>query len=85
MHAEWVRFGLFSLPIALFRSWSGRWLWPFVSGRVRLPAQRHEAMFVPQLPYIPLGATTPYVAYSTSLTGVFPAPVAAYWNIGKQA
>jgi peptide/nickel transport system substrate-binding protein len=37
------------------------------------------------LPYIPLGATTPYVAYSTSLTGVFPAPVAAYWNIGKQA
>jgi peptide/nickel transport system substrate-binding protein len=37
------------------------------------------------LPYIPLGATTPYVAYSTSLTGVFPAPVAAYWNIGKQS
>jgi len=37
------------------------------------------------LPYIPLGATTPYVAYSKNLTGMFPAPVAAYWNIGKQA
>lgn len=35
------------------------------------------------LPYIPLGATTPYVAYSKQLTGVFPSPVAAYWNIGK--
>ncbi len=35
------------------------------------------------LPYIPLGGIVPHVAYSKSLTGVFPAPVAAYWNIGK--
>lgn len=35
------------------------------------------------LPYIPLGSTTGYVAYSKQLTGMFDAPVAAYWNIGK--
>src|SRR6478672_670147 len=30
-------------------------LWPFASGRVSLPGTRREAMFVPQLPYIPAG------------------------------
>jgi peptide/nickel transport system substrate-binding protein len=35
------------------------------------------------LPYIPLGSTVSYVAYSKALTGVFDAPVNAYWNIGK--
>jgi putative ATP-binding cassette transporter len=38
-------------------------LWPFVSGRVRLPASRQEAMFVPQLPYIPLGDLRAVVSY----------------------
>jgi putative ATP-binding cassette transporter len=30
-------------------------LWPFVSGSIRLPAGRQAVMFVPQLPYLPLG------------------------------
>ncbi|HYZ67870.1 MAG TPA: ABC transporter ATP-binding protein/permease [Mycobacterium sp.] len=38
-------------------------LWPFVSGTVRLPASRHDAMFVPQLPYIPLGDLRAVVSY----------------------
>jgi vitamin B12/bleomycin/antimicrobial peptide transport system ATP-binding/permease protein len=38
-------------------------LWPFVSGRIRLPASRQEAMFVPQLPYIPLGDLRAVVSY----------------------
>jgi peptide/nickel transport system substrate-binding protein len=37
------------------------------------------------LPYIPLGSTFAYVAYNKSVTGVFDCPVAAYWNIGKEA
>ena len=40
-------------------------LWPFVSGSVRLPASRGDAMFVPQLPYIPLGDLRSVVAYPT--------------------
>jgi len=35
------------------------------------------------LPYIPLGSLVQMVAYRKNLTGVFPCPVAAYWNIGK--
>lgn len=35
------------------------------------------------LPYIPLGSLVSLVAYRKNLTGVFPCPVAAYWNIGK--
>jgi vitamin B12/bleomycin/antimicrobial peptide transport system ATP-binding/permease protein len=38
-------------------------LWPFVSGRVRLPAHRQDAMFVPQLPYIPLGDLRAVASY----------------------
>ena len=38
-------------------------LWPFVSGRVRLPAERQEMMFVPQLPYVPLGDLRSVVSY----------------------
>jgi vitamin B12/bleomycin/antimicrobial peptide transport system ATP-binding/permease protein len=38
-------------------------LWPFASGRIRLPASRQEAMFVPQLPYIPLGDLRAVVSY----------------------
>jgi putative ATP-binding cassette transporter len=38
-------------------------LWPFVSGSVRLPSERHDAMFVPQLPYIPLGDLRAVVSY----------------------
>jgi putative ATP-binding cassette transporter len=38
-------------------------LWPFVSGSVRLPAGRHAAMFVPQLPYLPLGDLRAVVSY----------------------
>jgi vitamin B12/bleomycin/antimicrobial peptide transport system ATP-binding/permease protein len=38
-------------------------LWPFLSGTVRLPAGRQDAMFVPQLPYIPLGDLRAVVSY----------------------
>jgi vitamin B12/bleomycin/antimicrobial peptide transport system ATP-binding/permease protein len=38
-------------------------LWPFVSGRVRLPARRQDQMFVPQLPYAPLGDLRAVVSY----------------------
>ena len=38
-------------------------LWPFVSGSVRLPSDRKDAMFVPQLPYIPLGDLRAVVSY----------------------
>jgi vitamin B12/bleomycin/antimicrobial peptide transport system ATP-binding/permease protein len=38
-------------------------LWPFVSGRVRLPASRQDQMFVPQLPYAPLGDLRAVVSY----------------------
>jgi peptide/nickel transport system substrate-binding protein len=35
------------------------------------------------LPYIPLGSLYPQVAYRKTLTGLYPTPVASYWNIGK--
>jgi vitamin B12/bleomycin/antimicrobial peptide transport system ATP-binding/permease protein len=38
-------------------------LWPFVSGRVCLPSSRQDAMFVPQLPYLPLGDLRAVVSY----------------------
>jgi vitamin B12/bleomycin/antimicrobial peptide transport system ATP-binding/permease protein len=38
-------------------------LWPFVSGSVHLPCRREDAMFVPQLPYIPLGDLRAVVSY----------------------
>ncbi|HET6731896.1 ABC transporter ATP-binding protein/permease [Mycobacterium sp.] len=38
-------------------------LWPFASGSVRLPSDRHQTMFVPQLPYLPLGDLGSVVAY----------------------
>jgi vitamin B12/bleomycin/antimicrobial peptide transport system ATP-binding/permease protein len=38
-------------------------LWPFVSGSVRLPVGRQAAMFVPQLPYLPLGDLRAVVSY----------------------
>jgi putative ATP-binding cassette transporter len=38
-------------------------LWPFVSGSVRLPAGRQAAMFVPQLPYLPLGDLRAIASY----------------------
>jgi peptide/nickel transport system substrate-binding protein len=37
------------------------------------------------LPYVPLGGSLGQSAYRANVTGVFPAPVAAYWNIGKTA
>ncbi len=38
-------------------------LWPFVSGSIHVPSGRHEVMFVPQLPYIPLGDLRAVVSY----------------------
>ncbi|MGE2729056.1 ABC transporter ATP-binding protein/permease [Mycolicibacterium vaccae] len=38
-------------------------LWPFASGRVRLPQGRDEVMFVPQLPYLPAGDLRTVVSY----------------------
>ena len=35
------------------------------------------------LPYIPVGSLIPQVAYRKNVTGVFPTPVIAYWNLGK--
>lgn len=45
-------------------------LWPFVSGSVRLPSERHDAMFVPQLPYIPLGDLRAVVSYPRAAGGL---------------
>ena len=53
-----------------------------VGEQTRLAAEMQREAFR-SLPYIPLGAIVPHVAYSRSLTGVFETPVAAYWNIGK--
>lgn len=38
-------------------------MWPFASGRVLLPDGRDEAMFVPQLPYFPVGDLRTVVSY----------------------
>ncbi|CAN3129114.1 ABC transporter [Mycobacterium sp. smrl_JER01] len=38
-------------------------MWPYASGRVRLPDGRDEAMFVPQLPYLPVGDLRTVVSY----------------------
>ncbi len=38
-------------------------LWPFASGSVRFPSGRSSAMFVPQLPYMPLGDLRTVVSY----------------------
>jgi putative ATP-binding cassette transporter len=38
-------------------------LWPFVSGSVLLPGTRQQTMFVPQLPYVPLGDLRSVVSY----------------------
>jgi peptide/nickel transport system substrate-binding protein len=37
------------------------------------------------LPYLPLGSGDLQSVHRKEVTGVFPAPVAAYWNIGKSA
>ncbi|KKE99709.1 ABC transporter ATP-binding protein/permease [Mycolicibacterium obuense] len=38
-------------------------VWPYASGEVRLPGGRDGVMFVPQLPYLPLGDLRTAVAY----------------------
>lgn len=38
-------------------------MWPYASGQVRLPDGRDEAMFVPQLPYFPVGDLRTVVSY----------------------
>ncbi|MGB3352230.1 MAG: ABC transporter ATP-binding protein/permease [Mycobacterium sp.] len=38
-------------------------LWPFASGRVHLPQGRDAVMFVPQLPYLPIGDLRTVVTY----------------------
>lgn len=38
-------------------------LWPFASGCVRFPSGRADAMFVPQLPYLPLGDLRTVASY----------------------
>ena len=38
-------------------------LWPFGSGTARLPCERSDVMFVPQLPYLPLGDLRAVVTY----------------------
>jgi peptide/nickel transport system substrate-binding protein len=35
------------------------------------------------LPYLPLGSSVYQSAYRSNVTGIFPSPVQAYWNIGK--
>lgn len=38
-------------------------MWPYASGQVRMPEGRDEAMFVPQLPYFPVGDLRTVVSY----------------------
>jgi vitamin B12/bleomycin/antimicrobial peptide transport system ATP-binding/permease protein len=38
-------------------------LWPFASGTLRRPADRHETLFLSQLPYVPLGDLRSVVCY----------------------
>lgn len=38
-------------------------MWPYASGQVRMPDGRDEAMFVPQLPYFPVGDLRTVVSY----------------------
>jgi vitamin B12/bleomycin/antimicrobial peptide transport system ATP-binding/permease protein len=38
-------------------------LWPFGSGAARLPCDRRDVMFVPQLPYLPLGDLRAVASY----------------------
>ncbi len=38
-------------------------MWPYATGHVHLPAGRDEAMFVPQLPYLPVGDLRTVVSY----------------------
>jgi vitamin B12/bleomycin/antimicrobial peptide transport system ATP-binding/permease protein len=45
-------------------------LWPFASGLLSLPSGRDGAMFVPQLPYLPLGDLRAVVSYPHRLGGV---------------
>jgi peptide/nickel transport system substrate-binding protein len=52
--------------------------------RVRL-ATAIQVEALKTLPYVPLGSFQVQSAYRSTVTGVFPAPVAAYWNIGKKA
>jgi peptide/nickel transport system substrate-binding protein len=44
-----------------------------------------QVQFFKTLPYVPLGSILTQSAYRDNVTGVFPAPVPAYWNIGKKA
>lgn len=46
-------------------------LWPFASGTLRSPADQHETMFLPQLPYVPLGDLRAVVSYPAG-AGAFP-------------
>jgi vitamin B12/bleomycin/antimicrobial peptide transport system ATP-binding/permease protein len=46
-------------------------LWPFASGTLRRPADEHETMFLPQLPYVPLGNLRSVVSYP-ALAGEIP-------------
>jgi peptide/nickel transport system substrate-binding protein len=50
--------------------------------QIRL-AREIQVQAFKSLPYIPLGAVIAEVAYRKDVTGVFPCPVYAYWNIGK--
>lgn len=45
-------------------------LWPFGSGRACLPSARAGVMFVPQLPYIPLGDLRTVVSYPSDADAV---------------
>jgi peptide/nickel transport system substrate-binding protein len=55
------------------------------------PAERQKLAIAIQLqafqslPYLPLGSIRVACAFRKSVTGVFPAPVQVYWNIGKSA
>ena len=48
-------------------------LWPFASGTLRHPGERHETMFLSQLPYVPLGDLRAVVSYPAS-AGDIPDP-----------
>ncbi len=41
-------------------------LWPYASGRVQLPIERHQTMFLSQLPYLPLGELRAVASYPSA-------------------
>jgi peptide/nickel transport system substrate-binding protein len=62
-----------------------RWVASVDANERKELARAVQVQALQTLPYVPLGSIQFPSAYRKELTGVFPAPVEAYWNIGKPA